>query len=89
MADLNPVDPKPLADHDIVTERKVARRAFLGTAGAILMGGAAVLVAGARAAAQETKGDDADKKKKAGKTHSMHHKMGKKKGNDPDKKKKH
>ncbi|MGH9404106.1 MAG: hypothetical protein ACRD2P_18640 [Terriglobia bacterium] len=77
---VNQEPSKTLADEQIVTERKLPRRSFLTAAGAFLAG-AAVIVSGVKAAAQEAsdpdkkKGSDPDKKKK-------------KKGSDPDKKKK-
>ncbi|MGH9378003.1 MAG: hypothetical protein ACRD1I_04315 [Terriglobia bacterium] len=68
-----------LADNQIVTERKLPRRSFLAATGAFLAG-AAVVVSGVRAAAQEA--SDPDKKK------GDSDKSDKKKGSDPDKKRK-
>lgn len=75
MADKNPYvvnqeAPRTLTDEQIVTERKLPRRSFLAATGAVLVGGAAALVSGMRAAAQDAQppktGTDPDKKKDAG-----------------------
>ncbi|HEV2425259.1 MAG TPA: hypothetical protein VGZ29_10570 [Terriglobia bacterium] len=42
-----------LTNGEILTERKVRRRAFLSTTGVLLAGGAATVVAGVRATAQD------------------------------------
>jgi len=42
-----------LGDSDIVTERRLHRRAFLGTTGMFLAGGAAAMLAGARGIARQ------------------------------------
>jgi hypothetical protein len=80
--------PQTLTDDQIVTERKLARRSFLRTAGVILAGGAVAIVAGRRAAAQDTDPDakkdtDPDQKKKDTDPDS---KKGKKKGKKSTKK---
>lgn len=78
----------PLADDQIVTERKIGRRSFLGATGALLIG-AAALVSGVRADARGLQAADPDAKdKKAAdpdKKKGAH--PGEKKGGDPDKKK--
>jgi hypothetical protein len=71
---VNPGLPRTLTDEEMVTERRVARRAFLTTACTLLAGGALAMVSATRAAAQEPdsdakakkKDEDADKKKEAG-----------------------
>src|SRR6516165_9176707 len=84
----NQESPATLTDDQIVTERKVPRRSFL-TATGTLLAGAAALVTGVRAAAQdagqEKKESDPDKKKetKSGKTKKE--KKAKGKEQDPDK----
>ena len=53
-----------LSDEQIVTEKKVPRRAFLGTSGIFLAGGAAAIVSGVRARAaspDDTPRNDPDK----------------------------
>ncbi len=77
--------PSTLTDDQILTGRKVPRRSFLSTTGMILAGGAAAIVAGKRALAQDQDSDAKPEKKeeKEGKNDPD-----KKKGSDPDKKKK-
>jgi hypothetical protein len=49
----DPVKPASLTDEEIVTERKLPRRAFLSTTGVLLAGGAAAVVAGAKGVAHD------------------------------------
>ena len=84
MADKETIHQEPLqtlADDQIVTERKLPRRSFLATSGAFLAGAAAI-VSGVRASAQEASDPD---KKKSGDPDKTD--PDKKKGSDPDKKK--
>jgi hypothetical protein len=74
------INQESLTNDEIVTERKVPRRAFLSATGVLLAGGAAVIVAGARAVAQEASQSDPDKAKQSD--------PDKAKASDPDKKKK-
>jgi hypothetical protein len=91
MSDHKPeaIDQKSLTNDEIVTGRKVARRAFLSATGLLLAGGAALMVAGARGAAQDAaqgqaKASDPDsKKKKSTKTKTKKTKSTKE--SDPDK----
>jgi hypothetical protein len=60
MADENPKVPnqqsaRTLKDDEIVTDRKFSRRSFVTVAGTLLAGGAAFLVAGSAANAQDQK----------------------------------
>jgi hypothetical protein len=71
---VNPQSPHTLKDEEIVTERKFSRRSFM--LGTVIAGGAAALLAGSAALAQE---QDPDKKKDAGSQSG--------KEQDPDKKK--
>ena|SRR5215469_5402647 len=84
MADGHPEEKKPqtLTDDQIVTERKIARRAFLSSTGVFLAGGAMTIVANARAAAQDAapQQSDPDSAKKSD--------PDKAKQSDPDRKKK-
>jgi hypothetical protein len=98
MADGRPEAKKPqtLTDDHIVTERKIARRAFLGSTGVYLAGGAMAIVASARAAAQDAapqqsdpdkaKQSDPDKKRKT-KSNAKASDPDKAKAADPDKEK--
>lgn len=91
MSDHKPeaIDQKSLTNDEIVTGRKVARRAFLTATGMLLAGGAALMVAGARdAAAQDSdqaKGSDPDSKKKTKSTKTKSKKAKGSKASDPDK----
>ena len=60
MADEALKNTQTLMDDEIVTERKVARRAFLSSSGVLLAGGALAVVAGARAMAQDGTPQQAD-----------------------------
>ena len=60
-------EPKTLKDEDIITERRLGRRSFLNSAGALLLGAATIAVGsrsrGAEKASSATKDtDDKDKK---------------------------
>ncbi|HEV2352453.1 MAG TPA: hypothetical protein VG028_21665 [Terriglobia bacterium] len=70
MADENRNKVSTLTNDQIITERKLPRRSFLTAAGTLLAGGAAALVAGSRALAQDKKegASDPDSKKGAKKT---------------------
>src|SRR5512140_3872801 len=55
----NPQSAHTLKDDEIITERKLSRRSFVTVAGTLLAGGAAFLVAGSAASAQDqTEKDD-------------------------------
>jgi hypothetical protein len=101
MADTNPKGVnqesiRTLTDDQIVTERKLPRRSFL-TATGTLLAGAAALVSGVRAAAQDTgqekkesdpdkkKESDPDKKKESKSSKTKKEKKTKEKEQDPDK----
>ncbi len=95
MADKNPNvtknadSPETLTDDQIVTERKVERRSFLSTTGALLAG-AAGIVSTARASQNDPdqrKPTDPDKKKAADPDQKKSSDPDKKKAADPDKKK--
>lgn len=63
MANENPKAPnqqsaRTLKDDEIITERKLSRRSFVTVAGTLLAGGAAFLVAGSAANAQDQKEKD-------------------------------
>ena len=53
---------RTLTDEQIVTEKKLPRRSFLTTTGALLVAGAAALVSGVGATAQDAKPAEAPKK---------------------------
>lgn len=57
-ADQRPESVRSISDEDIVTERKLPRRSFLRTSGALLASGAGVVATAGMARAQ----DDPDKK---------------------------
>ena len=98
MSDQKPeaVKQASLTDEEIVTERKLPRRAFLSTTGVLLAGGAAAVVAGARGLARDftpqgdpdkAKSSDPDKKKASDPDKKKASHSAKKKASDPDKKK--
>ncbi|MGH9404276.1 MAG: hypothetical protein ACRD3D_00400 [Terriglobia bacterium] len=94
----NPKQPQTLTDDQIVTERKLPRRSFLATGG-VFLAGAAALVSGARAFAEQDpdkkKASDSDKTDRTRTTSSDPDKKrepdsdrtDRKKGSDPDKRK--
>ena len=78
---LDGAKPISLSDEEIITERKLPRRAFLSTTGVLLAGGAAAVVAGAKAVAKDfTPQGDPDKPKPADPDKPSDQKRG-----DPDK----